>query len=147
MGLKVTVNRSVVVGGKTYASIEEVPDNIRRAVTEALARRAQAGEGAEPPAKITVNGQEYASREEMPEEVRRIYDGAMATIGRGDAFAASGPPASRAPSLPADAFDSARPIEPAAPGSRSALRAFVLGLVVLLALLGAYAYFSWKPGP
>jgi hypothetical protein len=144
VGLKVTGNRGFVFGGEEYGCVEEASDKLRSAVTEALACRAQADGGAQPHAKITVDWHEYTSREEMPEEVRRIYDGAMATMGRSDAFAASGPPAAPAPDLPSDGIGSARPIEPRAPGSPSALRAFVLGL---LTLLGAYAYLSWKPGP
>ena len=64
-------NKSIVVAGKKYASIEEMPAEVRRVYDLAVAARNQ--EHAEARVKLVFNGQEYDSLESMPADVRKLY--------------------------------------------------------------------------
>ena len=68
MGVKVNVKWKFKVGGKEYASVDELPENIREAYERAMAAKAD-GRSLDTPGadtKIVFNGKEYGSVEEMP---------------------------------------------------------------------------------
>ena len=64
-------NKPIVVAGKKYASIEEMPAEVRRVYDLAVAARNQ--EHADARVKLVFNGQEYDSLESMPADVRKLY--------------------------------------------------------------------------
>ncbi len=73
MDFDVSIKRRIKVNGKEYGSLDEVPEELRKAVQDALgAAGAGGGRG-----KITVNGVSYDSAEAMPQDVRRIYEQAL----------------------------------------------------------------------
>ncbi len=152
MGVKVTVKRRFVVGGKEYGSLEELPADVRKAVETALARRGSEGEHAEPHevhSSIIVNGHEYGSVDDMPPEVRRLYGGAMAAVDAGRLPGAANPGGQHTTDafgeVTRDTVPMARPIEPGVPTPLSTFRALVFGLLILIALLGLYLYLSRVP--
>jgi hypothetical protein len=147
MTLNVTVKRRLVVNGKEYDSVDELPEKVRAAYEKAVASGLIPGEGGAAPGgagRIVVNGQAYDSVEAMPEDVRRLYEDAMAA-------AASQRPASptahahdpRIPPIGRAAFKavplpiSAAPIEPGSSGSPQRL---VVAVLVSLLLLSLVAY-------
>jgi hypothetical protein len=60
--------KPITVAGRTYASIEEMPAEIRRVYDLAVAAKSEADN-----LKIIFNGQEYAGLDSMPAEVRKAY--------------------------------------------------------------------------
>jgi len=74
------VTKKIVVNGKEYASVDQIPENLRHLFDSAISR---AGSGADPVVsrssslKISFNGKEYSGMDEMPDNVRRLYDMAM----------------------------------------------------------------------
>ena len=84
--------------GKTYASVEEMPPDVRRAYEEVLKMFADKNKDGTPDflqegttttkkevkmvvsSSITVDGQTYASVEEMPPDVRQKYEEAAAKL-------------------------------------------------------------------
>ncbi len=63
--------RPIVVAGKTYASIEEMPAEVRRVYERAVETRTQEHVAAR--VKLVFNGHEYDSLDSMPPEVRKLY--------------------------------------------------------------------------
>jgi hypothetical protein len=74
MSVKITVKKRIVVNGKEYQRVEDLPPDLRAAYEKAVASRTT------PPIsmKVTFNGQEYDSLEAMPSFVRRLYAAAVA---------------------------------------------------------------------
>ena len=75
--------RPIIINGKLYRSVEEVPEPFRAEVEKALAAR----QGVVAPApsveisrSFTINGQSYASLDEVPAEEREIIRQAMAKM-------------------------------------------------------------------
>lgn len=66
-----SVQKKIVVAGKTYGSVEEVPAEVRRVYELAVEARNQELTAAQ--VKLVFNGQEYESLDAMPAEVRRMY--------------------------------------------------------------------------
>lgn len=60
--------KPITVAGKTYASIEEMPAEVRRVYDLAVAAKSEADQ-----LKIIFNGKEYAGLDSMPEDVRKAY--------------------------------------------------------------------------
>jgi len=73
---KINVTRKITVNGKEYESLEDVPEEHRHTVQNAMG---MAGTAA--PGKMIVNGVGYDSLEAMPPETRRIYDDALRKAG------------------------------------------------------------------
>ncbi len=77
MKLNIDVKKKFTVNGKEYASLEEMPADLRRAC-EAAAVSADKAIGlsgsAEVKTRITFNGKEYESADAMPPEARSIYE-------------------------------------------------------------------------
>ena len=63
--------QKIVVAGKTYASIEEMPAEVRRVYERAVEARNQ--EHADAQVKLVFNGMEYESLDSMPPDVRKLY--------------------------------------------------------------------------
>ena len=63
--------RPIVVAGKRYASIEEMPAEVRRVYD--LAMTSQAAAETAPPVKLIFNGKEYEGLDSMPPDVRKLY--------------------------------------------------------------------------
>lgn len=76
MGIDFNINiqKKFTVNGKTYGSLEEMPEEARQAVAKALGGEAQV---AISKTKIVVNGKTYGSEDEMSPEQRRLYDDTM----------------------------------------------------------------------
>ena len=77
MTVNINVKRTFRVNGKEYSSIEELPDDIREAVRNALASRTESERGADlatAARKIILNGKEYESIDAMPQDVRQVYE-------------------------------------------------------------------------
>ena len=64
-------DKKIVVAGKTYTGIEEMPVEVRRVYERAVEARNQ--EHADAQVKLVFNGQEYDSLDSMPPEVRKLY--------------------------------------------------------------------------
>lgn|GEM_PF-2879403 len=63
--------KQIVVAGKAYASVEEMPAEVRRVYELAVEARNQ--EHANAQVKLVFNGQEYESLDAMPPDVRKMY--------------------------------------------------------------------------
>jgi hypothetical protein len=77
------VTRPIIVNGKLYRSVEDVPEPFRADVEKALAAR-RAGVTPAPSVEIsrsfTINGQHYASLDEVPAEQRDLIRQAMSKM-------------------------------------------------------------------
>jgi hypothetical protein len=87
----------IVFNGREYASLEEMPADVRLAYDKVMGLLADKDQDGVPDimqqagganvvvnqASFTVNGQQYSSLEEMPDEVRKVYERAMGLIGSG----------------------------------------------------------------
>jgi hypothetical protein len=88
----ITVKTSIRVNGKHYASVEDMPADVRHAYERALSMSggnthslltfASSSGNAQVAtvSRIVINGQEYATVDQMPADVRRLYDGIVATL-------------------------------------------------------------------
>jgi hypothetical protein len=63
--------RPIVVAGKRYESVEEMPAEVRRVYD--LARASQEDASTAGPVKLVFNGKEYEGLESMPPDVRKLY--------------------------------------------------------------------------
>ncbi len=73
MDFKINVKKTFKINGKEYHSVEEMPEDVRKAYEKAMGGlRSAVGN------KIVFNGKEYHSVEEMPEDARQAYEKAMA---------------------------------------------------------------------
>ena len=79
-GLNIDMRRRIIVNGKEYGSVDELPAMLRKAYEEAI--RCSSG-----PAKtrIRLNGQEYDSIEALPPDLRHLYHDALRAA-HGEAF-------------------------------------------------------------
>jgi hypothetical protein len=79
-GLKIDVRRRIIVNGKEYGSVDELPPTLRNAYEQAMRR--PPGVGAAGPAKtrIRLNGQEYDGVEALPPDLRQLYQDALRTV-------------------------------------------------------------------
>jgi hypothetical protein len=75
--MKITFNisRKIVVNGKEYGSVEEMPEKARRVFEQA---QGKGGLQVDAGVKVSVNNQTLKSVEELPPELRKLYDHAMA---------------------------------------------------------------------
>ena len=126
-------NKPIVVAGKKYASVEEMPAEVRRVYDLAVAARNQ--EHAEARVKLVFNGREYDSLESMPADVRKLYQTqqvAMETY-RDFSVDATKPRAARVGSETQRELDKL--------GSRRLSPLQMLGLILIVAgVLAAVAY-------
>lgn len=66
-----TEKKPIIVAGRAYASVEEMPTEVRRVYDLAMAAQNEAD--AQASIKVIFNGKEYAGVDSMPEDVRRLY--------------------------------------------------------------------------
>lgn len=118
----ISIKRKITVNGKEYGSLDEVPEEHRQNVQNALGA-AEFGAGG---CKITVNGIGYDSPEAMPPDARKIYEEALKKAET--AAQRSGPPLSapRAGDIKPEGFFSSRTI--------TALL-MLIGLAILIKLI------------
>jgi hypothetical protein len=148
MGVTVNIQRKFIVNRKEYASVEEMPPELREAYEKAV--RSGAGVRIEKPqvsveSKIVFNGREYRSLEAMPEVVRRVYQSVMKSVETGEASpellsAALGDESTMPHENQAiyTSVDLAKPIEPTSSMPRWIIAGMVLlGLVFVLYYLFA----------
>ena len=91
MGIKVTLDRKLVVNGKEFNSIDELPENVRRVCKSAVSDLSgTSGHGSFAKTDIIFNGKHYTSIDAMPQEARDFYRQALQAAGLnqpGDGFA------------------------------------------------------------
>ena len=63
--------KPIVVAGRAYNSVEEMPAEVRRVYDLAVAAQNEAN--VQDSIKIVFNGREYADLDSMPEDVRKLY--------------------------------------------------------------------------
>jgi hypothetical protein len=91
MGATITIKTRLRVNGREYASVDELPPDLRRAYARAVAHGGDAHHhlmqsggdatlGTATHSRIVFNGQEYADESQMPHEVRTLYDDALAAL-------------------------------------------------------------------
>ena len=68
---KINIQKKFTVNGKTYGSLEEMPEEARQAMAKALGGEAKV---AISKTKLVVNGKAYGSVDEMSPEERRVYE-------------------------------------------------------------------------
>jgi hypothetical protein len=147
----INLKRRIIVNGREYSSVEEMPEDLRRAYEQAMANVNSAGNVINPAApqpKITFNGQEYGNVDEMPEDIQRLYNAALMTvdahgsIGFGRTRTREPRPAPLGPNGSAsESPSSMAPIEVGGGTASSFSRMITMGIVVLM-LLGALYYLS-----
>lgn len=69
--------KPIIVAGRAYQSIEEMPSEVRRVYDLAVAAQNEADADS---IKIVFNGKEYPSLEDMPEDVRKLYVNQQASM-------------------------------------------------------------------
>ncbi len=62
--------KPIVVAGRTYQSVEEMPSEVRRVYDLAVAAQNEADAAS---IKIVFNGKEYESLDHMPPDLRKMY--------------------------------------------------------------------------
>ena len=123
MDTNITFNfKRIIVNGREYRSVEELPPDLRAAYEKAMASR----EGAGPVPRITVNTQQYDSPEAMPPDVRRLYEAVRANLPKEGAVPVAVPPGA-----------DARAIEPPATSGR-AMAVLIAGACLLVLLYWLY---------
>ncbi|OGS07834.1 MAG: hypothetical protein A2270_01180 [Elusimicrobia bacterium RIFOXYA12_FULL_51_18] len=73
INFNIDIKRKFTVNGKEYGSLDEVPEEQRQIVQNAL-NSTEPGAGRH---KITVNGIGYDSPEAMPPDARKVYEEAL----------------------------------------------------------------------
>lgn len=125
--------KPIVVAGKTYGSIEEMPPEVRRVYD--LAVTAQSEAVAKAGIKVVFNGKEYPSLDSMPEDVRKLYQNqqvAMETY-RDFSIDATTPRAAKVSTVPAIKMPDSQPF--VARYKWQLLAAAVVLIVILIVLL------------
>jgi hypothetical protein len=74
MSVKITVKKRIIVNGKEYESVGDLPPDLRAAYEKGVVARTTPSLTM----RVTFNGREYDSLEIMPAGVRRLYETAMA---------------------------------------------------------------------
>jgi hypothetical protein len=82
MAIKVTFDRKLVVNGKEFNSLAELPENIRQACENAVSGLSETPAYASLiKTDIVFNGNKYTSIDAMPQEVRYAYQKALKAAG------------------------------------------------------------------
>lgn len=86
VNINFNVTRKYNVNGKEYASIEEMPDDIRKTFEKVLALKAGAelqADSTKAPARIVFNGTDYKNIEAMPPDIRQLFEKTLNSIQTG----------------------------------------------------------------
>lgn len=78
MNIKVTVNHTLTVNGKEYGSLDEMPEELRRAYERAVGNAQGVAGLIQRASKIVFQGNEYGTAADMPGDVRKLYELAIA---------------------------------------------------------------------
>jgi len=144
----INIKRRIVVNGKAYSSVEEMPEDLRHAYELAISNIGREGHGIQPGSpqtRVVFNGHEYESLDDMPEDVRRMYTAAMmaveaqGSIGVGMAKAREPAPVGEGSASPLP--PSMAPIEVGGGSGWTVAKLVTVGLVLLI-VLGAFYYLS-----
>ena len=143
MGATITIKTRLRVNGREYASVDELPPDLRRAYARAVARGSDAHHHLTPPgddaplgiaarSRIVFNGQEYADVSQMPQEVRKLYDDALATFDAEMSAPSTEAIGATQISAPALAVSAARP-------ESTSTRLIIIGLLVAALFVVSFA--------
>ena len=77
---KITIKTRITVNGKEYASVDELPPELRAAYEKAISQGNLTTRVERAATKITFNGREFDSIDQMPDDIRRIYESVMAAV-------------------------------------------------------------------
>jgi hypothetical protein len=152
MSTQITVKTKIKINGQEYASVDDMPADVRRIYERAMATiesRGQRGAtnlpdaaaGVQVRSTIMFNGQEYPSADAMPADVRTLYDRVMATLAAESSAESSGE-VIRAQRLgDGSSLEAVSSIEMSAlvPESSSARWLIAAGLVIVALLLALFA--------
>jgi hypothetical protein len=88
MKVNFNIKRRIIVNGKEYASVEDMPPELREAYEKAVG--SGTGVSIEKPqvkltTKIVFNGKAYENLDSMPVEVRQLYQSVMKSVETGEA--------------------------------------------------------------
>src|SRR5262245_43311056 len=119
MAISFDIKKTINVNGKEYASLEEVPAELRAAIEDAVASGA-------PTTTIKINGKTVASADELPAPLRAIVRGLVDMAMKKRDLAAASP--SDAPSPPRPGALRPEPI---------------LGIKAILVVIGLAAMVFW----
>ena len=141
MSIKINIERKFKVNGKEYASIEEMPADIRQAFKKAQALRSDLDQPLDPVTlqnKIIFNKTVYKSKDALPQDVRQLYEKVMKAAETGKApLAIDLSEISISAGRKSETFASAQPADAAQPTRfehRLSTR-MLIGVIMLIALL------------
>jgi hypothetical protein len=137
MGIKVNIKKNFVVNGKTFNSLEEMPDNLREAFASGSLRQSP-GIKFNTYTKITFNGQEYESIDAMPPDVQDLYKKVMQSLAAGQTDELAG---LIAPEGQASLPGSFKPIPYENPNVIKTASAFPTWLIIIIILIAVILYY------
>jgi hypothetical protein len=95
MEIKITFKSKpkLVFNGREYASVDEMPEDVRRLYRDAIALAARGGSNVKvlSHTELWFNGKKYGSADEMPPDVRVVYDGVTKKIDANQRRSAASP--------------------------------------------------------
>ncbi len=142
MTIEVDLKRKFIVNGRQYASIEEMPEEIRQAFQKSMS----CGHGVvhvNTETKIVFNGKEYAGIEDMPGDARETYEKIMKAAMGADASCLAPPGMGRPltdPRTQLTLSGRSTPMEARVSVSLS-FRTLITALIILASALGLYFLF------
>jgi hypothetical protein len=90
MSATITIKTKLRVNGREYATVDEMPPDLRRMYERAVANGsdafplthsgADAAIGIPAHSRIVFNGREYADVNQMPQDVRKLYEDVLTTV-------------------------------------------------------------------
>jgi len=134
MELKINVNKKIIVNGKEYTSVEEMPAGIREAykkVTEGSSFTFTNVGAVKRNNKIIFNGKEYDNEGVMPLEERVLYNDLMKALG--DTFSSSKGDNTKdiTTTRNIDSQSTIGNIKPIVPKASISIRQFIIGATIL----------------
>jgi hypothetical protein len=75
--INISVKHRILVNGKEYGSVDELPPDLRKAYEQAMGDPARAHDARPGTPRIRVNGKEYESVEALPPELRQLCQDAL----------------------------------------------------------------------
>jgi hypothetical protein len=141
MAINFSLQRKIIINGKSYTSLEEVPEELRGVFLQAMAAKSSdlhLAAGAK--LKITFNGKEYSRVEDMPDGERRAYEAIMGAVGTDGAKRIDAVPALTDPPRRPDPDTGGRTTasEDETTGSTASAGRWVFIILALIVILAAY---------
>ena len=78
MNIKVTVNHKLTINGREYGSLDEMPEELRKAYERAVGNDQGLAGLTQRASRIVFQGREYGTLTDMPADVRKLYELAIA---------------------------------------------------------------------